>query len=397
MVLSGKRQTDLIRLCQELIRRPSLSGKEREVALFTAEIMRSVGYDDVTIDAYGNVIGRIFFATPGKRLLFESQMDHVDPGIPTDWSYYPYGAFIKNGCIYGRGASDQKGCLAAMIMAGAALKEDQHKNLQGEIVVAGTVFQERFEGISSRAVALSYPPDFVVIGEASQLEVERGQRGRAEIVIETQGRMAHSAQPEYGTNAADAMTRILSSIHCSFKPDSDPYLGQGILVLTNLRTFPEFTNGMVPQVCKATYDLRLLPYDTPEKILDRLQIIVNTKKNDMEGIRALIYISATEDRCYTGAPIRGEHFARAWVLPEDSFYLKKVLEGVEKAGLAPRLSESPGFGTNGCYYAGEMGIPTVAFGPSCRELAHTVDEYIEIEQLALAYRGYCGIAESILS
>jgi acetylornithine deacetylase/succinyl-diaminopimelate desuccinylase-like protein len=191
MVLNGKRQSDLVRICQELIRRPSPSGKEREVATFIADTMRSIGYDEVSIDLYGNVIGRQFFATPGKRLLLESQMDHIDPGTLTDWSYYPYGAFIKDGCIYGRGASDQKGCLAAMILAGAELKNNFYNKLKGELVVAGTVFQERFEGVASRTVASAFPPDFVVLGEATELKIKRGQRGRAEIVIETQGRMTH--------------------------------------------------------------------------------------------------------------------------------------------------------------------------------------------------------------
>ena len=397
MVLNGKRQSDLIRICQELIRRPSPSGKEREVATFIADTMRSIGYDEVSIDLYGNVIGRQFFATPGKRLLLESQMDHIDPGTLTDWSYYPYGAFIKDGCIYGRGASDQKGCLAAMILAGAELKNNFYNKLKGELVVAGTVFQERFEGVASRTVASAFPPDFVVLGEATELKIKRGQRGRAEIVIETQGRMTHSSNPEFGSNAADAMISILSSIHQSYSPSFKPFFGENILVLTTLRTYPDLGTGLVPEICRAIFDLRVFPDDTPESVVRKFKGLIERAKDSLRGIKVKIFISETEDRTYTGASIRGTHFARAWALPEESDYLKRALRAVETLGMEGGVSDSPGFGTNGCYYAGELGIPTIVFGPSGRRLVHSIDEYIEINDLFLAFQGYEGIAKEVLT
>ncbi len=392
-----ERETDLIQLCQELIRRPSLSGKERDIAHYIADVMRFIGYDEVSIDSLGNVVGRIAFHAPGKRLLFESQMDHVDPGTLADWSFYPYGAFIKDGCIYGRGASDQKGCLAAMVMAGAELKDKFYNTLKGELVVAGTVFQERFEGIASRSVASTFPPDYVVLGEATDLKVKRGQRGRAEIVIETQGRMAHSSNPELGSNPADAMISILSSIYQFFTPSFKPFFGENVLVLTTLHTYPDLGTGLVPEICRAIFDLRISPDDSPESVIEKFGIFIDQVKDSLHGIKVKIFVSETEERTYTGAPIRGKHFASAWALSPDSEYLKKVLNAVMALDVESRLSDSPGFGTNGCYYAGELGIPTVAFGPSGEGQVHSVDEYIEINDLLRAFRGYEGIAREVLA
>jgi len=395
-MLDSKREEDLSGFCQDLLRSPSLSGVEREVGLRVAEAMRSHGYDEVTVDAYGNVIGQIRFSRPGPTLLLEAQMDHVETGDFTRWSQYPYGAFIKGTRLYGRGASDQKGCLAAMVLAGAFLREDMEARLSGTLMVAGTVFQEKFEGVASRVVAMKCSPDFVVTGEASSLELVRGQRGRAELLLETSGKMAHSSHPEFGINAADAMVRLLAAIGREFRPSSDPFLGEGILVLVHLSTTPEDGVGAVPDRARAVFDRRLLAGETKEGVLAQLDAILEKEAAGDPALQWKLSVASSEDRCYTGIPIRGEHFAPAWVLEEDHPFLESAREGLEGMGLDSRVSWGPGFGTNGSFYGGQMRLPTIAFGPSSAGLAHVVDEYIELDQLFGACRGYYGIAASTL-
>jgi putative selenium metabolism hydrolase len=395
-MLDPKREEDLSGFCQDLLRSPSLSGVERQVGLRVAEAMRSHGYDEVTVDAYGNVIGQVRFSRPGPTLLLEAQMDHVETGDFTRWSQYPYGAFIRGTRLYGRGASDQKGCLAAMVLAGAFLKEDLEERLSGSLMVAGTVFQEKFEGVSSRVVAMKCSPDFVVTGEASSLELVRGQRGRAELLLETTGKMAHSAHPEFGINAADAMVRLLAAIGREFRPSSDPFLGKGILVLVHLSTAPEDGVGAIPDRARAVFDRRLLAGETKEGVLAQLEEILEREAVDDPSLQWKLSVASSEDRCYTGIPIRGEHFAPAWVLEEDHPFLESAREGLEGMGLDPRVSWGPGFGTNGSFYGGQVHLPTIAFGPSSAGLAHVVDEYIELDQLFGACRGYYGIAASTL-
>lgn len=395
-MLDSKREQELSGFCQDLLRSPSLSGAEREVGRRVAEAMRSHGYDEVTVDAYGNVIGQVRFGKPGPALLLEAQMDHVETGDFTRWSQYPYGAFIRGTRLYGRGASDQKGCLAAMVMAGAFLKEDQASRLSGSLTVAGTVFQEKFEGVASRVVAMQCSPDFVVTGEASSLELVRGQRGRAELLLETTGRMAHSSHPEFGINAADGMVRLLAAITRDFRPSSDPFLGEGILVLVHLSTAPEDGAGAIPERARAVFDRRLLAGETKEGVLARLEAILERAAAGDPTLQWKLSVASSEDRCYTGIPIRAEHFAPAWVLEENHPFLESACAGLEGMGLEPRVSWGPGFGTNGCFYGGTMHLPTVAFGPSSAGLAHAVDEYIELDQLYGACRGYYGIAASTL-
>lgn len=396
-MLNRKREDELIGLCRNLIRCSSVSGHEGKIASFIRETMLSLGYDSVDVDCYGNVIGRISFDRPGKTLLLEAQMDQVEVPDPSEWTYYPFGAFMENGRIYGRGASDQKGSLSAMILAGASLKEDHPEGMGGELVVAATVQQERFEGVSSHLIARKYRPDMVVIGEASGLRLERGQRGRAEIVVDTLGKMAHSSNPRYGVNAAMHMVFLLSFIRKHFTPGSHGFLGDGILELTNLLSFPERNTGAIPDKCRAIFDRRLLLDDTRQGVISQIEDIVEIASRENPDMKVSVSLARFEDSCYTGVPVRGEHFAPAWLLPEDHEFIRTSLEGLERVGLRPVLSDKAGFGTNGSYYGGEAHIPTVAFGPSVEALAHIIDEYIEIDQLLKGFLGYYGIAGEVLS
>lgn len=395
-MLHSPRREELVNLCREFVRIPSPSGHERQLAGFVRDSMTSLGFDDVRTDYYGSVTGSVDFGE-GPCLLLEAQLDHVNVEDPFKWKFYPFGGFLTEGKICGRGATDQKGILAAMISAAAFLKDDLAKHLSGSLVVSATVYQERFEGVSSRLVDERYCPDFVITGEASGLELERGQRGRAEIVVEVKGKPAHSARPDYGINAASRMALLVSFIEDSFSPAKDAFLGEGILELTNLVSFPENSTAQIPASCRAVFDRRLLPGESRTDVLRQIQQILEEAAGRIPDLAARAWIPDATDRCYTGAQISGDHFAPAWVFPKGHPFVEACLSGIAKAGLAPRLAAGPGFGTNGCYYGGVKGIPTVVFGPSSENLAHVDDEYIEVEELVSGCRGYYGIAAEVLS
>ncbi len=394
--MKESRKNSLIQVCREMVRRPSPSGQEGTVARFVADTMRSLGYDSVTTDLYGNVLGRIVFSPGPERLLFTAQMDHVDAGDAAEWSKYPFGAFIEQNRIFGRAASDQKGALAAMILAGAFLKADREGAFRGELTVAAAVHQETFEDVAARAIGDSVEPTCVIVGEASDLLLERGQRGRAEIRIDTFGKMAHSSHPEFGVNAADTMASLLAFMKKKFAPPRDPFLGDGILVLTSLHSTPLSNSGAIPEKCTAVFDRRLLTGETLEGVIGQIERIIEDAAPSIPGLRAGVTFPVMESRCYTGSPLRGNHYAPAWFLPADSPLLALLSGSLSKAGLPSAVSPRPGFGTNGCYFAGVRDIPSVIYGPSKKEQVHGIDEYIEIKDLVGACRGYYAIASGLL-
>jgi putative selenium metabolism hydrolase len=376
----------LIALTQDLVRLPSPVGKEETVIKRAQAEMRVLGYDQVWIDDYGNAVGVVEGAQAGPTLLFDGHCDTVGiaPGVP--WQADPFGANIENGAIYGRGSADMKGAVAAMIHAGASVNRAR---LAGRVVVSASVMEEVFEGGALKTVMDETKPDFVVIGEATNLNLNRGGRGRAEIHVETIGRPSHSSAPHQGLNAVLEMMKVIKVIEGLSLPD-DPLLGPAIIALTDIISEPYPGYSVIPSRCQVTYDRRLLPGDTPQDVLGNI-----TDLPEVAGIKLNTIIAEGEHQTYTGATIRGDKFFPAWVFSETEPLVQKALQGLRQAGLDPQFGAYR-FCTNAAYSAGIAGVPTIGFGPATEADAHVVDERLRIDSLIAAAKGYQGIIEATI-
>lgn len=396
-MLDGKRTEQLIYLCREFVRTPSPSGNEERMARSVKASARALGYDQVDVDHYGNVLMRMRFSEGGPRLLFHAQMDHVPPGDSTKWSFYPYGAAVSRKRIYGSGTMDQKGNLAAMILAGAFLKEDfPKKDLRGELVVAAAVQQECFDVLAARSIASGTKPDAVILGDASNLEVVRGQPGRAKIALRTEGQMAHALSPAYGVNAAEKMLEVLQAIRERYVPPNDAFIGEGALTLTEVATGLDSLEKVTPTWCSATLVKRMVVGESRDDCLAQIERILEPLRRKDEALNLTLSLATTEGRCYTGVVLATEQFVPSWVLPADHLFLVGVKQWLQRGGLEGTISAGPGFGTSGALYGGERRIPTLIFGAGRPELAHRVDEYIDIDQMRQACVGYRLIASGFL-
>lgn len=392
MILTPERRNEIAALTQALVSRPSASGQEKEAAEELKRYMTAHGFDQVETDRYGNVLGRIQGGKPGLRLLFDGHLDTVPAANPAAWTHPPFAPEMVDGKIYGRGTSDMKGAVAAFTSAAGFFAAD--RDFPGEIWVAGVVHEECFEGVAARSVSEIVKPDYVVIGEASECNLKIGQRGRAEIVVETFGVPAHSANPEKGINAVYAMCRVIETLRKLEIPEH-PVLGKGILELTDIQSFPYPGASVVPSYCRATYDRRLLVGETRESVLAPVRAALEDLMAQEPSIRAKASYAQGEALCYTGETIRGERFFPGWLYGEEEPFVQAVLEELRSIGQDPRVTQYS-FCTNGSHYAGEAGIRTIGFGPSLESLAHTDDEYVEITQLERACEGYYAIMGALL-
>src|SRR5512136_2144554 len=152
---------DALSLASSLVRIPSPSGREGEVAALVAKTMRTCGFSEVRVDAWGDVIGLRRGPNPGPTLLFDGHLDVVDPG-PEPWAHDPYGGAVSQGRLWGRGAADTTGSLAAMICAAAELPL---ADLAGSLAVAATVCEENLTGAALGHVLDACPADLVITGE----------------------------------------------------------------------------------------------------------------------------------------------------------------------------------------------------------------------------------------
>lgn len=393
-LLNNEREDEVIILCRKLIQAKSYSGEEGKIAEILKVFYDNHDFDEVKIDSYGNIIGCIKGKRPGKRLLFDGHMDTVPVQDESKWKHRPFDAEICDGRIYGRGSTDMKGAVAAMANAAADFARDCNKDFPGEIYVAGVVHEECFEGIAARSISQLVKPDYVIIGEASNLNVKIGQRGRGEIKVETFGVPAHSANPEKGINAVYAMCKLVEAIR-TIKPNHHNILGDGILELTDIKSSPYPGASVVPEYCVATYDRRLLVGETKESVLAPIQKMIDKLMAEDDTLKAKVSFAQGSEHCYTGNEIVGERFFPGWLFDKNETFIEDVVKELKNMGFHPEITQY-NFCTNGSHYAGEAGIPTIGMGPSIESLAHTIDEYIEIDQLLKVTKCYYGIISALL-
>jgi putative selenium metabolism hydrolase len=376
----------LIDFTQALVRCASLPGEEGAVAALVTAQMRALGYDQVWTDQNGSAIGIIRGAMPGPTLLMDAHTDTVGvaPGIP--WSHDPFGAQIEQGVLYGRGVVDMKGALAAMVQGAACVNRGR---LAGRVAVSASVLEEHLEGAALHAVMDAIRPDFVVIGEPSNLKLVHGGRGRAEIRLETIGRPAHSSSPHLGRSAVLDMLQVIAAMERAPMP-THPILGPAVQALTEIISDPYPGISTIPSRCRATYDRRLVVGETADDILGRI-----LADPSLSGIELNATIAEGEYRTYTGALLSGRKFLPAWILPQEHPFVNAAMRGLTSAGLAPEFDVYR-FCTNAAYSAGTAGVPTIGFGPGDEGQAHVIDEHMEVSALLAARDGYRGIIEAVL-
>jgi putative selenium metabolism hydrolase len=393
-MISEKRKEELIGLSKKLIASKSYSGQEQKAAGTLKTYKEEKHFDSVTVDEYGNIIGKIKGKRPGKRLLFDGHIDTVPVGNDQDWKHKPFEPELVDGKLYGRGSTDMKGAVAAFTAAAGFFASDNDRNFPGEIFIAGVVHEECFEGVAARKVSELVQPDFVIIGEASELNLNIGQRGRAEIVVETFGVPAHSANPEKGVNAVYRMCKAVEAIR-RLEPPEHPVLGKGIMELTDIKSNPYPGASVVPEYCRATYDRRLLVGETKESVLAPLEKLLKQLSVEDPSFNAKVSFARGKETCYTGNIIEGERFFPGWLFDEKEPFVQDVLAELRSSGLSPGINRY-NFCTNGSHYAGEAGIPTLGMGPSRENLAHTIDEYVETAELFGVAESYYAIMKALL-
>lgn len=387
----------LISFTRSLIRCPSRYGEEGAVVELILAEMTRLGFDRAWRDANGSAVGVIAGSRPGPTILLDGHCDTVGIAPGVTWTHDPFGGEVDGGFIYGRGAADMKASLAAMIFAAAGL---DRARLAGRVVVSATVMEENLEGAALKAVMDVVPPDFVVIGEATDLALNRGGRGRAEIHLETIGRPAHSSTPHLGRNAVHDMLAVVAAVE-RLPMSSDPLLGPAVMALTDIISDPYPAYSVIPSRCRVTYDRRLLAGDTADGVLGNLQGLRDPSSGSGQALEGLgINLRATiaqgEHTTYTGALLVGAKFLPAFIFPADHPFVQAALAGLRAAGLNPAVGAYR-FCTNAAYSAGMAGVPTIGFGPGREEDAHVIDERVAVEDVLAAERGYRGIIEAVLA
>src|SRR5260370_13737905 len=234
----------VVSFLQDLVRIDTTRGKEEQGSLRSAAEMRHLGFDEVTIDVHGNLIGRIGPAD-GRTLVVDGHIDTVPVYTLEAWQHDPFGAEILDGVIYGRGTADMKAAVAASIYGGAEFKRSAGARLGACVLIVVSIAEEMREGATLARTFANRHPDWCVIGEPTGLSIANAQRGRARIEVETRGRSVHSAAGSAGLNAVELMMQILTSVKELSSP-SHPALGTRDINLIDSRSAPYPSISTIP-------------------------------------------------------------------------------------------------------------------------------------------------------
>lgn len=375
--------SDAVAFCRELVRIPSLSGAEGEVMAAVQRRMAALGYDEVRQDGFGNTVGVLRGAKPGPRLLVDVHADTVAVTSPGEWKHDPYGAELVNGRIYGRGACDIKGGLAAAVVGLGALPREQ---FAGEIYVAVTTAEEMIEGAATRAVAEQVRPDFCVVVEPTGLAVGRAQKGRAGVRLRTRGVSAHTSRAELGSNAVYAMLPAIEAVR-RLPALQDDLLGPGVIELVEIISEPFPGNSIVPDGCRVRFDCRLVRGETPDSLLQRFREAV--------GEQAEVDLWPVSLSLFTGQVLEHRDFHTAWSLPEEHLLVQRTQAALRSVGQPGALFAAP-YCCNASAVAA-LGIPTIILGPGDIGRAHAVDEWVGAGEVSDGAAAFAAQARNLLT
>jgi putative selenium metabolism hydrolase len=358
---------------RRLIRTPGLPGEEGGTAALVEAEMRSLGYADVRIDRMGNVIGRVPGAGAAPPVMFNTHLDHVDAGDESGWSHPPFAAEVADERVWGRGAVDIKGPMAAQVYGVARLLCGPPP--PGDVYLTAVV-QEEIGGVGARHLRETLPVPLVVVGEPSSNTLRRGHRGRTEMVLHIVGRSVHASVPQRAVHPLETLARfVLGLARVEFPVD--PVLGPSSVGLTLLRTdqtSPNVTPGEIWQ----TLDWRNIPGETDDDKLALLQPILDAALG--EGASASIDIPIFPQVTYTGERTDIPGSNPAYALADDH---PAVLAGGEILSELTGRRQEPGvwkFATDGGHFA-EAGMAPIGVGPGDELLAHTNREHIAIAEI----------------
>ena len=387
--LSAERRQRVVDLTAELVRARGLAGHEKPAAQVAINAMRALGYHQVQVDELGNVVGTLLPNRDGYvevpvtgGILFDSHLDTVEAA--GEWTKDPFGGEVSEGKVWGRGTSDMKGALAASICGAAYAHQDGL--LKRPVHVSASVNEEQIEGLAFADVLAAYEPDLVIICESTQLKLNIGGRGRAEIFITTQGVPAHASTPQLGVNALKQMSKLVLALE-TWQPPHDADLGYGILEPTEIISNPFPSISVLPDACRIRCDRRLLVGETADDILGPINDVIDELHQRDSTFKARAEIDTETITTYTGQTRTGFKIQPAWKFAPDHEWVRKA-----RQALGEPIIGYYSFCTNAARSAGILDIPTIGFGPGSETTAHIADEYIELEQLWGAAEGYYQLA-----
>ena len=341
---------------------------ESKIAAFVAEWLGAEGLAVQVaepVPGRTSVIGVLAGSGGGASLMLNAHMDTVGAGGMKD----PFIPVVRNGRVYGRGAYDMKGSLAALMIAA---REARKLKLHGDVIVAA-VADEEVASVGAAAVLERIEADAAIVTEPTEMRLCLAHKGFAWLEVETRGVAAHGSRPDLGIDAVAHMGRILTGV---LELDQRLRAGRGHLLLGTGTLHASLIEGgqelsTYPARCVVKLERRTLPGEDGAKALQEIEDVIASARAEDPALEASARLLLERPPSQLGA---------------DSF----VTEAVEKAATEVLGREPEVIGV--AYWmdmalSNAVGIPTVAFGPS-GEGAHADVEWVDVASLQTCVQVY---------
>jgi putative selenium metabolism hydrolase len=373
---------DIVRFMRDICAIPSIMGQIGAVGQRVIDEMQRLGFDQARFDRMGNVIGRI--GSGPRVLLYDSHLDTVDVGDRADWGWDPFQGKVENGVLFARGAGDEKQSTPGMIY-GLALARDLGL-LDGYTAYYFGNMEEDCDGQCCQVLVEveKIKPDFVVVGEPTEMNVYRGHKGRVEFKVVAKGRSAHAASNEFGDNAIYKLLPVISGVReLNHQLHIDPFLGQGRITVSIIESRSPSLNA-VPDEATLYIDRRLTFGETKEEALAQVQALV--PHDDQQAVT--VEIMHYDTPSYTGFVYPVEKYFPAWALAADHPLVQAGLRASEALWGGPARTGKLNFSTNAIYWMGKAKIPTIIFAAGIETTAHSLLDQVPLDDLVRATEWY---------
>jgi acetylornithine deacetylase/succinyl-diaminopimelate desuccinylase-like protein len=343
--------------------------------------LRAMGFADIRYDAMGNLIARHGAGTSGKSLmLIGNAMNQPASTMPN-----PYNGDVVDGakyglpgeCVMGKGASEQKANLAAMLHAMETVIASKVP-IAGRLIFTCCLSGEtgKHDAINSVVEGAGVRADMAVLG-GTGLKVTLGNRGRIDVFVTVKGSPCHSSRPWDGINAITGATECIGRLLAKVKVDnSHPQLGKQSLTVNHIRSFPDSTHT-VQERCEFTLDRRLLPGDDPNAAFAEIERIAKEIEQVKDPVGGKTY----------SVDVRLGPFMYPSLVTVDSPVVRAIMRASEAMLGAPvETYYSPSAFDQG--YLNHVGIVTANFGAGEHQYAHTDYDMASVERTTDSARVY---------
>jgi putative selenium metabolism hydrolase len=384
----------MIGFMREICAIPSIMGNIGAVGQRVIEEMDRLGFEDTRFDRMGNVLGRIGHGP--TVLIYDSHIDTVDVGDRADWDWDPFEGKVENGVLFARGAGDEKQSTPGMLY-GLAIARDLGL-LEGFTAYYFGNMEEDCDGQSCQALVEveGIRPDFVVVGEPTEMNVYRGHKGRVELKVTAKGRSAHAASNQLGENAIYRLIPVLEGIRdLNDQLHIDEFLGQGRITASIIQSRSPSLNA-VPDECTLYVDRRLTFGESKEEALAQVEALIPHDEKEKVRVEIMQYDTPS----YTGFVFPVEKYFPAWALPEEHPYVQAGLAASRALwGREPKTGKL-NFSTNAIYWMGKAKIPTIIFAAGVETTAHSLRDQVPLDDMVRATEWYAllpGVMGEVIS